>query len=92
MGNRANARRAAQKLTHDSRSGDSPGSPNMETGASQRSADPAIDVAYRFLRMIPGPEVARTMVDYYVSGLAERAGWVGVQGNADQSDTTKHAV
>ena len=67
MGNRANARRAAQKLTHDARSVDSPGSPSMETGASQRSADRAIDVAARFLRFVPNPETSRTIVDYYVS-------------------------
>lgn len=70
MGNRANARRAAQKL-HESRSGDSPDSSNYmaETGASQRSAYPAIDVAYRFLRLAPSPESTRVIVDYYFDRL-----------------------
>jgi hypothetical protein len=68
MGNRAHARRAAQKL-HENRSGESPDSLSMETGANQRSADPAIDVAYRFLRLVPGHEATRAMVNYYFDRL-----------------------
>jgi hypothetical protein len=69
MGNRAHARRAAQKLNSDSRAGDSPESSSLETGANQRSADAAIDVAYRFLRLAPSFEVTRTIVDYYFDRL-----------------------
>jgi hypothetical protein len=69
MGNRATSRRAAQKR-HEARSGDSPdSSSNIETGASQRSAIPAIDVAYRFLRLAPSGETARTIVEYYFNRL-----------------------
>lgn len=72
MGNRAHTRRAAQKLNQDaSRMGDnsSPESSYLETGASQRSADAAIDVAYRFLRLAPNPEISRVIVDYYFDRL-----------------------
>lgn len=71
MGNRANARRAAQKLNHESRPGDSPDESlyNLERGASQRSADSTIDVAYRFLRMVPDTDVTREIVDFYFDRL-----------------------
>jgi hypothetical protein len=70
MGNRAHARRAAQKLNSDTRAGDSPESSSyLESGANQRSADAAIDVAYRFLRLAPSFEVTRIIVDYYFDRL-----------------------
>ncbi|MCO5590257.1 hypothetical protein L7F22_044226 [Adiantum nelumboides] len=74
MGNRANARRAAQKLVPkpglmSSRPGDSPDLSRLETAVNQRSADPAADVAYRFLRLAPPPETQRQIVHYYFERL-----------------------
>ncbi|PWN36511.1 uncharacterized protein FA14DRAFT_3483 [Meira miltonrushii] len=74
MGNRANARRAAQKLVPkpgllSSRPGDSPDPSRLETAVNQRSADPAADVAYRFLRLAPPPETQRQIVHYYFERL-----------------------
>lgn len=74
MGNRANARRAAQKLVPkpgliSSRPGDSPDPLRLETAVNQRSADPAADVAYRFLRLAPPPETQRQIVHYYFERL-----------------------
>lgn len=45
-----------------------------EGAVSQRSADPAIDVAYRFLQLCPEAGVVRLMWTYYVSRPASGAG------------------
>lgn len=75
MGNRANARRAAQKLVprpgalERTFSAESPDVLRFETAASQRSGDLAIDVAYRFLRFSPPPETVRVIANYYFDRL-----------------------
>lgn len=86
MGNRANARRAAQNLARttsgpiptvssggtasNASQANAPGdSPQPDNAASQRSADPVIDVAYRFLRLSPSEEITRRMIDYYFDNV-----------------------
>lgn len=74
MGNRANARRAAQNLVHSEglghvQSDASPDGLRLETAANQRSGDLALDVAYRFLRLSPSPDIVREMVDYYFAHI-----------------------
>jgi hypothetical protein len=75
MGNRANTRRAAQKLVprpgRDAQPGDSPDAQRviLETAINQRSSDPVSDVAYRFLLLTPPADVQREMVNYWFERL-----------------------